>query len=49
MAEMRRDYAAMGVMIFGERVPFAEIVRGVGELEREVNAGRAVGYRSFEG
>ena len=31
----------MGVMIFGELVPFAEILRGLGELEREINGDAA--------
>jgi hypothetical protein len=42
MAELRRDYAAMGVMIFGETVAFSEIVRGLQELERAVNLNPAM-------
>lgn len=39
LAALRRDYAAMDVMIFGELVPFAEILRGLGALEGEINSG----------
>ena len=39
LTELRRDYAAMGVMIFGEVVEFAEILRGLEELEQRINGG----------
>ena len=38
---LERDYRAMGVMIFGERVAFGEILRGLAEKEREVNGDSA--------
>ena len=41
LTALRRDYGAMGVMIFGEWVPFAEILRGLEELERRINGGQA--------
>jgi len=41
-AAWEQDYAAMReAMFFGEAPEFAEILRVVGELEQQLNAGRA--------
>ncbi|MFN0104856.1 MAG: hypothetical protein ACKV2U_22580 [Bryobacteraceae bacterium] len=37
VAALQRDYAAIRVMIFGEFIPFEEILRGLGELEGRIN------------
>ncbi len=42
VAALERDYRRMGVMIFGEPVAFAEILRGMRELEKAVNGGRVL-------
>jgi len=38
LAAMRKDYSAMQEMIFGRRPSFDEIMDGLRELEREINA-----------
>jgi hypothetical protein len=37
-AELRRDYAAMSEMIFGEPPEFDSVVSGLESLERRLNA-----------
>lgn len=38
LAELRRDYAAMQIMIYGEILPFDDIMEILGKLEKEINA-----------
>ena len=37
LAEIKRDYTAMQIMIYGEVPLFDEILQVLGELEREIN------------
>ena len=36
--ELEKDYQAMQVMIFDKRIPFAELIATLTELERDINA-----------
>jgi len=38
LAEMRRDYTAMQIMIYGEVLPFNDIMKILRKLENEINA-----------
>ena len=38
LAEMRKDYDAMQIMIYGEVPPFDDILQVLGDLEHEINA-----------
>jgi hypothetical protein len=39
LAELRRDYEGMAVMIFGEPPPFDQVMATLADLEREINGG----------